>query len=168
MIRREDDGIWSRERAYCDREARKVRRILTIQDRALSVYRVRAIAIERAGERARSRRCLMPATGRGGLEPPSRHPDSISLELGFQALPLIRVHRLEIGVRELAVRSRLSRQQRRVGPANAQFGRLLCFRVSPPARRHANGGCPDLPISPFEIAANGTEVTTSRIARASG
>lgn len=90
------------------------------------------------------------------------------LELGFQALPLIRIHRLEIGVRELAVRSRLSRQQRRVGPVNAQFGRLLCFGVSPPARRHANGGCPDLPVSPFEIAVNGTEVTTSRIARAAG
>lgn len=93
---------------------------------------------------------------------------ALPLELGFQALPLIRVDGIEIGVRELAAGRRLSRKQRRVGPVNAQFGRLLCFGVSPPARRHANGGCPDLPVSPFEIAVNGTEVTTSRIARAAG
>jgi hypothetical protein len=91
---------------------------------------------------------------------------ALSLELGFQTTPLIRVHRLEIGVRELAMGGRLSRKQRGVGPANAQFDRWRCFGVDSPTRRHANGGCPDQPMSRFEIAVN-IEVTASRIARAS-
>jgi hypothetical protein len=88
------------------------------------------------------------------------------LELGFQALPLIGINGLEIGVRELAVGSRLSRKQRRVGPMNAQFSRRRCFGVDSPTRRQANGGCPDQSVSRFEIAVN-IEVTASRIARAS-
>ena len=90
------------------------------------------------------------------------------LELGFQAIPLIRIHRLEIGILELAVGSRLSREQRRVGPVNAQFNSWLCFGVNPRTPRQTNGGCPDLPVSLFVIRVNGTEVTASRIARASG
>jgi hypothetical protein len=92
---------------------------------------------------------------------------ALPLELGFQATPLIRVHRLEVGVRELAMRSRLSRKQRGVGPANAQFGRWRRFGVDSGTRRQANRGCPDHPVSRFEIAVS-IEVTASRIARASG
>jgi hypothetical protein len=88
------------------------------------------------------------------------------LELGFQATPLIRIHRLEIGVRELAVGSRLGREQRGIGPANAQFSGWRCFGVDSPTRRQANGGCPDQAVSRFKIAVN-IEVTASRIARAS-
>ena len=89
------------------------------------------------------------------------------LELGLQALPLIGVNRFEIGVRELAARSRLNREQRRVGPVNAQLGRLLCLDVNPSTRRQANRRCPDLAVNPFEIAVSCAEVTTGRIARAS-
>jgi hypothetical protein len=91
---------------------------------------------------------------------------ALPLELGLQPLPLIRVHRFEIGVGELAVGSRLGREQRRVGALNAWFGNRLWFGVNPPARRQANRGCPDLPLNPLEIAVNCTEVTASRIARA--
>jgi hypothetical protein len=93
---------------------------------------------------------------------------ALPLEFGLQALPLIRVHRLEVGVVELTAGYRLSRQQRRIGPVNAQFGRWLGFGVSPPARRQANRGCPDLAVDSLEIAVNGTEVATSGVARASG
>jgi hypothetical protein len=92
---------------------------------------------------------------------------ALPLELGFQALPLIRVHCLEVGVRELAVGSRLSRKQRWVGPVNTQFGRWRCFGVDSGTWRPTNRGCPDRPVRRFEIAAN-IEVTASRIARASG
>jgi hypothetical protein len=80
---------------------------------------------------------------------------------------LIGINGLEIGLRELAVGSRLGRKQRGVRPANAQFSRRRCFGVDAPTRRQADRGCPDLPVSPFEIAVNCTEVTASRIARAS-
>src|SRR5262249_55051767 len=92
---------------------------------------------------------------------------ALPLELGFQPLPLIRVHRLEIGVRELAVGGRLGRKQRGVGPVNVQFGRWRCFGVSSRTRRRANRGCPDLAVSPFEIAVRCTEFTTKWITRAS-
>src|SRR5262249_44259791 len=93
---------------------------------------------------------------------------ALPLELGFQAIPFIRVHRLEIGVRELAVGGRLRCKQRRVGPVNAKFSRWRCFGVSPPTWRQANRGCPDLAVRPFEIAVSRSEFTAGRIARASG
>jgi hypothetical protein len=88
-------------------------------------------------------------------------------ELGLQAIPLIRIDRLQIGVREFAVGSRLSRKQRGVRMVNAQFSRWLCFGVNSPTRRQANWSCPGLPVSLFEIAVSRAEFAASRIARAS-
>jgi hypothetical protein len=167
MIRREHDGIWNRRRAYCDTKARNTWRISAISDCFMSRRRVdtslsnrprNALDFACAG-------CLQLA------EAVSSRLFGIliafPLELGFQALPLIRVHSLEIGVRELAVGSRLSRKQRGIGPANAQFGRWRCFGVDSWTRRQANRGCPDHAVSRLEVAMN-VEVTASRIARASG
>ena len=167
MIRRQDDGIWNHGCGYCDREARKIGRILTSQDCTSSLCRVDAW-LSSGPRNALNLACA------GRLQLAQAVSSRLfgiliafPLELGFQALPLIRIHRLEIGVRERTLGSRLSRKQRGIGPANAQFSRWRCFGADSPTRRQANGGCPDQAVSRFEIAVN-VEVTASRIARASG
>lgn len=90
---------------------------------------------------------------------------ALPLELGFQASPFIRVHRLDIGSLEFAVGRRLGRKQCRVGPVDAKFGGLLRVGVHTDARRQANRVCPDFPRRTFEIVVNGCEITASRIAR---
>ena len=167
MIRRQDDGIWNQGCGYCDKEARKIGRILTAQDCTLSLCRVDA-SLSNGPRNALDLACA------GCLQLAEAVSDRLfgiliafPLELGFQALPLIRIHRLEIGVRERALGSRLGRKQHGIGPANTQFSRWRCFGADPGTPRQANGGCPDHAVSRFEIAVN-VEVTASRIARAPG
>jgi hypothetical protein len=49
-----------------------------------------------------------------------------------------------------------------------KFDRLRRGGADNGARRQANRICPGLPLSPLEIAVNGSEITASRIVRASG
>jgi len=69
----------------------------------------------------------------------SRQPFGISITLpfvlGFQAGPFVGVNYLEIGSLEFAVGCQLRLQQRRVRPANTQFGMLSCFRINSGAHR---------------------------------
>jgi hypothetical protein len=56
---------------------------------------------------------------------------ALPLVIEFQARPLIRIHRLQLGAPELAVGGRLRHQQRPVGPANSKVGVSLgrCGRL---------------------------------------
>src|ERR1700756_1206278 len=87
---------------------------------------------------------------------------TLPLELGLQASPCVRVHRLDVGSPELAVGCRLRFEERRIGPTNAGFGMSSCFGVDDTRTRwDANRRCRDFALSRFEVV-------LSRIACAPG
>lgn len=80
---------------------------------------------------------------------------ALPLVLGLQARPFVRVDRLHIGSLVLAVGRRLRRKQRRIGPANAQFGMLPCLNLDAGMHGCANVRCRDLSRSQTEFTVRG-------------
>jgi hypothetical protein len=68
---------------------------------------------------------------------------TLPLVFDLQARPFLRVHRLDVGSLEFAVRSRLRYEKGRVRPASAQFGMVAFFGMHAGTRGQAHGRYPD-------------------------
>jgi hypothetical protein len=67
---------------------------------------------------------------------------TLPLVFNLQVRPFLRVHRLDVGSLEFAVRSRLRYEKGRVRPATGQFGMAAFFGMHTGTRGNANGRDP--------------------------